>query len=107
MTCDVLLVCVGRRPYTKNLGLEQVGVALDERGRVKVDSAFKTNIPRWAPATPVDMLRCYCPVVPVLASGQVCGKHLLWVGALCGAAGAKTSHSPRLDCVEVPHLRCD
>lgn len=45
MSCDVLLVCVGRRPYTKNLGLEQVGVALDERGRVKVDSAFKTNVP--------------------------------------------------------------
>jgi dihydrolipoamide dehydrogenase len=34
---DVLLVSIGRRPYTANLGLENVGVKLDERGRVQVD----------------------------------------------------------------------
>jgi dihydrolipoamide dehydrogenase len=45
LLCDVLLVCIGRRPFTKNLGLEEVGVGVDERGRVKVDSQFKTNIP--------------------------------------------------------------
>ena len=46
LLCDVLLVCVGRRPYTTNLGLDKVGVAVDEKGRVKVDGQFKSNIPR-------------------------------------------------------------
>lgn len=43
MDCDTLLVCVGRRPYTKNLGLEELGIPLDERGRVKVNSHFQTE----------------------------------------------------------------
>ncbi|MEQ1440754.1 dihydrolipoyl dehydrogenase [Fontimonas sp. SYSU GA230001] len=44
-TFDKLIVAVGRRPYTKNLGVETVGVALDERGFVKVDAHYKTNVP--------------------------------------------------------------
>lgn len=43
--CDVLLVCVGRRPYTEDLGLENVGIVKDERGRVPVNGAFQTIIP--------------------------------------------------------------
>lgn len=45
LTADIVLVAVGRRPNTDGLGLEQVGVALDERGRVLVDEDFETNIP--------------------------------------------------------------
>jgi dihydrolipoamide dehydrogenase len=46
VTCDKLLVCVGRRPFTRDLGLEDVGVETDPgTGRVKVDSAYRTNIP--------------------------------------------------------------
>jgi dihydrolipoamide dehydrogenase len=46
VTCDKLLVSVGRRPLTRDLGLEQVGVETDpETGWVKVDSAYRTNIP--------------------------------------------------------------
>jgi dihydrolipoamide dehydrogenase len=41
---DVLLVAVGRRPYTEGLGLETVGVKLDERGRIPVDAHYATNI---------------------------------------------------------------
>jgi dihydrolipoamide dehydrogenase len=41
---DVVLVAIGRRPYTDGLGLEAVGVATD-RGRVVIDDHFKTNIP--------------------------------------------------------------
>ncbi|KAF0122705.1 MAG: dihydrolipoamide dehydrogenase [Xanthobacteraceae bacterium] len=41
---DVVLVAIGRRPYTEGLGLEGVGVAL-ERGRVVIDDHFKTNVP--------------------------------------------------------------
>jgi dihydrolipoamide dehydrogenase len=41
---DVLLVSIGRRPYTDGLGLDKIGVALDSRGRVVTDAQFKTNI---------------------------------------------------------------
>jgi dihydrolipoamide dehydrogenase len=42
--CDVLLVSIGRKPNTKGLGLEEVGVAIDDRGRIKVNQHFETNI---------------------------------------------------------------
>ncbi len=46
---DVVLVAIGRRPYTEGLGLEAVGVELDERRRVKTDHHFRTNVPGiWA-----------------------------------------------------------
>jgi dihydrolipoamide dehydrogenase len=41
---DVMLVAIGRRPYTDNLGLDKVGVALDKRGRVITDAHYKTNV---------------------------------------------------------------
>jgi len=40
-----VLLAIGRRPYLEGLGLAEVGVALDERGRVKTDAHFATNIP--------------------------------------------------------------
>jgi len=45
LAADVVLVSIGRRPYTDGLGLEGVGVALDQQGRVVVDDGFATNIP--------------------------------------------------------------
>ncbi|MEO0383725.1 MAG: dihydrolipoyl dehydrogenase [Pseudomonadota bacterium] len=44
LEADVVLVSTGRVPYTKGLGLEAAGVALDERGRVATDGHFKTNV---------------------------------------------------------------
>ena len=41
---DVLLVSIGRRPYTDGLGLDKAGVTLDERRRVITDAHFKTNV---------------------------------------------------------------
>jgi dihydrolipoamide dehydrogenase len=41
---DKVLVAVGRRPYTDGLGLDQAGVLLDDRKRVKVDSHLRTNV---------------------------------------------------------------
>jgi hypothetical protein len=49
----VLLVCVGRRPYTVNLGLEELGIERDEKGRIPVNSRFQTVIPKY-------VLSLYC-----------------------------------------------
>ena len=45
LAADVVLVAVGRRAHVEGLGLEAVGVALDEHGRVKTDVHFATNLP--------------------------------------------------------------
>ncbi len=42
---DVVLLAIGRRPFVAGLGLDTVGVALDERGRVQVDGHYATNVP--------------------------------------------------------------
>ena len=44
LEADVVLVAIGRRPYVDGLGLETVGVALDDRGRVATNAHFKTNV---------------------------------------------------------------
>lgn len=41
---DYVLVAVGRKPYTDGLGLENAGVELDERGKVKVNEHLQTNV---------------------------------------------------------------
>lgn len=41
---DVVLVCIGRVPYTDGLGLKEAGVALDNRGRVQIDPHFATSL---------------------------------------------------------------
>ncbi len=45
LACDVVLVSVGRRPFTDGLGLDAVGVQCDNKGRVMVDAGFATNVP--------------------------------------------------------------
>ena len=44
LQADVVLVAIGRRAYTAGIGLEETGVALDERGRVVIDEHFATNV---------------------------------------------------------------
>jgi dihydrolipoamide dehydrogenase len=41
---DVVLVAVGRVPYVNGLGVKQLGVALDNRGRLEVDHRYATNV---------------------------------------------------------------
>src|SRR2546427_8521268 len=41
---DVVLVCIGRVPYTEGLGLKEAGIALDNRGRVQIDAHFATSV---------------------------------------------------------------
>ena len=42
---DVVLVSIGRVPFTEGLGLEAIGVKTDNKGRVMVDARFATNVP--------------------------------------------------------------
>lgn len=42
---DKVLVAVGRQPYTEGLGLDKVGITVDEKNRIPVDTHFKTSAP--------------------------------------------------------------
>jgi dihydrolipoamide dehydrogenase len=44
LEADVVLVAIGRVPYTEGLGLKEAGVALDNRGRVQIDAHFATSV---------------------------------------------------------------
>jgi dihydrolipoamide dehydrogenase len=45
LKADIVLVAIGRRPYTDGLGLREIGVALDDKQRVKVDAHYQTTVP--------------------------------------------------------------
>ena len=44
LDADVVLVSIGRVPYTEGLGLETAGVKTDKRGRIETDAGFKTSV---------------------------------------------------------------
>jgi dihydrolipoamide dehydrogenase len=44
LECDVVLVSIGRRPFTAGLGLEDIGVVTDNRGFIEVDHGFKSSV---------------------------------------------------------------
>ena len=44
LEADVVLVAIGRIPYTKNLGLDEAGIKLDARGRIEIDDHFATSV---------------------------------------------------------------
>ncbi len=45
LKADIVLLSIGRRAHTEGLGLKEAGVETDERGRVRVDGRFATNVP--------------------------------------------------------------
>jgi len=45
VTCDAVLVATGRKPETGALGLEALGISIDERGFIKVNHQYQTTIP--------------------------------------------------------------
>jgi len=45
VAAEVVLVAIGRVPYTQGLGLEAIGITLDSRGRIPVDHGFATAVP--------------------------------------------------------------
>ena len=44
LEADIVLVAIGRVPYTDGLGLKEAGVVLDNRGRVQIDAHFSTSV---------------------------------------------------------------
>ena len=44
MTADTVLVATGRKPYTEGLGLAELGVEMSDRGQIKTDSRYATNV---------------------------------------------------------------
>ncbi len=44
LEADAVLIATGRRPYTDGLGLQEAGVAVDDRGRVAIDDHWRTNV---------------------------------------------------------------
>jgi len=44
LQADVVLVAIGRVPYTEGLGLDTVGVQRDDKGRIQTDSHYATNV---------------------------------------------------------------
>lgn len=44
LKADVVLVSIGRRPYTEGLGLDKLGVAMDKRGFIQVDEDYQTSV---------------------------------------------------------------
>lgn len=45
LDADVVLVAIGRRPYTEGLGLENIGIEVDEKRRLVIDQEYRTKIP--------------------------------------------------------------
>jgi dihydrolipoamide dehydrogenase len=80
---DVVLLAVGRRPYTNNLGLDTVGITTDRLGRIEVDKSFKTKVPSiWAIGDVIDgpMLAHKAEEDGVYVVEQIAGKyaHVNW-----------------------------
>ena len=44
ITADVVLLATGRRPYTDGLGLAELGVEMSDRGQIKTDGRYRTNV---------------------------------------------------------------
>jgi dihydrolipoamide dehydrogenase len=45
LDADVVLVAIGRVPYTEGLGLQEAGIEVDAKGRIAVDENYQTNVP--------------------------------------------------------------
>ncbi len=74
---DLVVVAVGRRPRTENLGLDNAGVAVDSRGFVEVDDRCRTTVPGvWAVGDVVDtpQLAHTAFAEGMLAISDVCGE---------------------------------
>ncbi|MBV9790003.1 MAG: dihydrolipoyl dehydrogenase [Chloroflexi bacterium] len=76
---DKLLLSVGRAPLTKDIGLEQAGVELDERGFIKVNNMMQTNVPSIfaiGDCVPTPALAHVASAEGILAAEFMAGEHV-------------------------------
>lgn len=74
MEADCVFYATGRRPMLDNLGIEQLDIALDERGFIKVDDRFRTSVPSVIAIGDVIGRIQLTPVA--LAEGTAVARHL-------------------------------
>ena len=75
---DIVLVATGRKPFTNGLGLESLGVELSERGQIKTDTEWRTNVPGiYAIGDAIDgpMLAHKAEDEGMAAADVIAGKH--------------------------------
>ncbi|MEL6773417.1 MAG: dihydrolipoyl dehydrogenase [Pseudomonadota bacterium] len=75
---DIVLLATGRRPYTAGLGLDRAGVEMTDRGQVKTDGHWRTNVPGiWAIGDVIagPMLAHKAEDEGVAVADQIAGKH--------------------------------
>jgi len=75
---DVVLVATGRRPFTKGLGAEELGIKMDKRGFIEVDSHLRTNLPNVyaiGDCVPGPMLAHKAEEEGIAAAETIAGKH--------------------------------
>ena len=75
---DVVLVATGRRPYTQGLGLDKLGLEMTERGQIKTDAHWATNIPgiyAIGDVIPGPMLAHKAEDEGMAVAEQIAGKH--------------------------------
>ncbi len=74
---DAILYATGRAPRTGGIGLEEVGVALDARGAVRVDACSRSSVPSiWAIGDATDRIN----LTPVAIHEGICVAHTLFGG---------------------------
>jgi dihydrolipoamide dehydrogenase len=89
MSADVALVSIGRKPYTQGLGLDKVGIQVNEKGFVKIDGLFRTHLPN------------------VFAIGDIVdGPMLAHKASEEGVAVAEiiTGHHPKIEYAAIPNV---
>ena len=75
---DMVLVATGRKPYTKGLGLDKIGVEMTERGQIRTDANWRTNVPNVyaiGDVTEGPMLAHKAEEEGIAAAETIAGKH--------------------------------
>jgi NADPH-dependent 2,4-dienoyl-CoA reductase/sulfur reductase-like enzyme len=81
LECDTLLVCIGRKPYTSDIGLEGLNIIVDKRGTIPVNATFQTSIPKLADL--FIMLTSFPSLSSLLFSFSPCSLSLLLPSLPC------------------------
>ena len=75
---EKVLVCTGRRPNTKHLALEHIGVKIDQKGYIVVDNNYETNVPgiyAIGDVNGISLLAHAASAQALLVADHICGKN--------------------------------